>query len=132
MSLNIKNCPQCGRIFAIGMRDLCPHCAKEIDDQFERCYQYLRENRGATMRDLSDETGVPINLIMKFIREGRISLSELPNLAYPCDVCEKPIRKGVMCDSCRQRFVGAVEEIKSDIEERQEAIRRQSYEIRND
>lgn len=132
LSLNVKNCPQCGRIFAVGIREICPECAKKIDQQYELCYAYLRENKMATITQLSDETGVSVSQITKFIREGRISIGELPEMSYPCDVCHKPIRKGMMCDSCRQRFVGAVEGIKKDLSEQSDDVKRQSYEIRND
>lgn len=133
MSLNIKNCPQCGRVFAVGIHEICPACVKELEEQYELCAKYLRENRGATMSQLSEETGVSMNQITRFIREGRISLADLPNMGYPCDVCQTQIRDGVMCDSCRKRFSKDVQGVNEDQQKREERLReelrKQSYQI---
>lgn len=135
MSLNIKNCPQCGRVFAVGIHDLCPACTKALEQQYELCATYLRDNRGATIGQLSEATGVSINQITKFIREGRISLADLPNMGYPCDVCQTNIREGVMCDSCRKRFSKDVKGLSEDQQRREEQLReelrKQSYQIRD-
>lgn len=104
MALNIDNCPRCGKIFAKGVRDICPACVKEVDEEYERCVEYLRENRGSTIKELSDAVDVSVKQITRFIREGRISLYNAPNLAYPCEVCGILIREGSLCDSCRGRL----------------------------
>lgn len=104
MSLNISNCPRCGKVFAVGIKDVCPACVKEIDGEFEKCIKFLRENKGATIHDLSETTNVTVKQITKFIREGRISLYNAPNMAYPCEICGMLIREGGMCDECRKRL----------------------------
>src|SRR5690554_1778067 len=104
MSLNIGNCPRCGRIFAKGIKDVCQPCVKEIDQEYREVADYLRDNRGASLHIVSEETGVSNKQIIKFIREGRISLIDAPNLGIPCDVCGTLIREGIMCESCRGRF----------------------------
>ncbi|GFN32662.1 hypothetical protein PCURB6_29220 [Paenibacillus curdlanolyticus] len=71
---------------------------------YELCAQYLRENRGATIYEVSEATEVSIPQITKFIREGRISLMDAPNLGYPCETCGQMIREGNICDSCRTRL----------------------------
>jgi flagellar operon protein (TIGR03826 family) len=112
MGLNIANCPRCGKIFAKGIKDVCPACVKDLEQEYEACVKYLRENRGATIKQVSDDTKVPVKQITKFIREGRISLYNAPNLAYPCEVCGILIREGGMCDQCRQRLAKDVNAIK--------------------
>ncbi|MUT65022.1 TIGR03826 family flagellar region protein [Paenibacillus sp. NEAU-GSW1] len=101
---NIENCPRCGRIFAKHFRDVCPSCLKDIDKEYELCSTYLRENKGAIITELSESTGVSIRQITKFVREGRISLLNAPNLSYPCEVCGTLIRESNLCDNCRTRF----------------------------
>lgn len=135
MVLNISNCPQCGRVFSIGIRDVCPACAKEIDEQYESCVAFLREERGASIYELHEATGVSISRITKFIREGRISLADAPNLGYPCDVCSTMIREGAMCDKCRRRFTEGIHQLNEDERRRRERSNemdsRSSYEIRD-
>ncbi len=111
MSLNIGNCPRCGRVFAKGYRDVCNDCHKEIEMQYEKCIEFLRENRECHIDQLSEATEVPIRQITKFIREGRISLNGLPNLAYPCEACGTTIREGTMCESCRGRLKGELKNV---------------------
>lgn len=124
MSLNVDNCSRCGRVFVRGVKDICPSCVKEIEMMYDKCLQYLRENRGATITDVSEATEVSIKQITAFIREGRISLMNAPNLSYPCDVCGVLIRAGNICDNCRQRLVKDVNRLNKDEEwKKQEALR---------
>lgn len=124
MSLNIANCPRCGRIFAPGMKDVCSSCVKEVEEQYERCVQYLRENSGATITEVSENTEVPIKQITKFIRDGRISLLNAPNMSYPCDVCGILIREGNMCEACRKRLTHDVHTLKEQEQRRREELRK--------
>ncbi|MEK3789586.1 TIGR03826 family flagellar region protein [Paenibacillus sp. FSL K6-1230] len=102
--MNLANCPRCGRLYSINIRELCPNCIKDIEREYEVCVAYLRENKGANIQELSDATEVPIKQITRFIREGRISIANAPNMMYPCEVCGTLIRENNMCDSCRSRL----------------------------
>lgn len=102
--MNVGNCPRCGRLFAKNVKEFCPNCMREIDKQYERCANYLRENRGATIVELSEAVEVSVRQITKFIREGRISLLDAPNLSYPCEVCGTLIMESHICDNCRKRL----------------------------
>ncbi|WP_028608246.1 TIGR03826 family flagellar region protein [Paenibacillus harenae] len=102
--MNLDNCPRCGKLFAKNFRDVCPSCLREIDKEYERCADYLRENRGSIITEVSDATGVSIKQITKFIREGRISMMNAPNLSYPCESCGSLIRENHICDNCRARL----------------------------
>ena len=104
MGINLGNCPRCGRLFANNFRDICPSCIKEIEEEYEKCLKFLREEKLATIQEVSEATGVSIRQITKFIKEGRISVANNPNMMYPCEVCGVLIRDGHMCDSCRTRL----------------------------
>ncbi|GAE09095.1 flagellar protein [Paenibacillus sp. JCM 10914] len=77
---------------------------KLIEKEYEKCVTYLREQKGATIHEVSEATEVSVRQITKFIKEGRISIANAPNLAYPCEVCGILIRESNMCDSCRTRL----------------------------
>ncbi|MFB5266732.1 TIGR03826 family flagellar region protein [Paenibacillus enshidis] len=102
--MNIDNCPRCGKLYAVNIRELCLNCIKDIEREYEVCVQYLRDNRGSNIQELSEATEVSVKQITKFIREGRISVMNAPNMMYPCEVCGTLIREGHMCDSCRTRL----------------------------
>lgn len=102
--MNLDNCPRCGKLFAKNFRDVCPVCMRDLDKEYELCSNYLREFKGAIITELSDQTGVSIKQITKFIREGRISMVNAPNMSYPCESCGTLIRENHICDSCRMRL----------------------------
>ncbi|WP_010499458.1 flagellar protein [Paenibacillus elgii] len=104
MSLNVANCDRCGKIYMKNNYGLCPNCLREMEKQYETCLKYLRENRACSILELSDATEVPVKQIVKFIREGRISIKSNPNMTYECDVCGAQIREHNMCDACRARL----------------------------
>jgi flagellar operon protein (TIGR03826 family) len=112
--MNVENCPRCDRIFAKGIRDICPRCYQDIEQEYEICVKYLREYKQATMQELSEETGVSVSQITKFLREGRISMKNAPNMSYPCDACGLPIREGNLCTPCRSRLVKDINHLKED------------------
>jgi flagellar operon protein (TIGR03826 family) len=114
MTLNVTNCSKCGRLMVKGPRALCPNCLQEIEEQYKKCLEYLREHRGCTIVELSEATGVSVAQITKFIREGRISVMDYQNLTYDCEVCGAPIREGHMCDNCRKRLLRDLEAAKED------------------
>jgi flagellar operon protein (TIGR03826 family) len=116
--MNIDNCPRCGKLYVINIRELCQNCIKDIENEYEICVQYLRENKGANIQELSAATGVSIKQITKFIREGRISIANAPNMMYPCEVCGTLIRDGHMCDSCRTRLTKELSEAARNENER--------------
>ncbi|ANY74060.1 MULTISPECIES: TIGR03826 family flagellar region protein [Paenibacillus] len=102
--MNLGNCPRCGRLYALNFRDMCSECLKEIEKEYEKCATFLREQKGATIHEVSEATEVSIRQITRFIREGRISIANAPNMAYPCEVCGTLIRESNMCESCRTRL----------------------------
>ena len=105
MSMNVANCPKCGRVYVKNiMHDICPACVKDIEKECETCVKYLRENRGISLQELSEATDVSQSHIIKFMREGRISIMGNRNIFYPCEVCGNNIRERNMCDSCRQKL----------------------------
>ncbi|MDQ0116549.1 TIGR03826 family flagellar region protein [Paenibacillus harenae] len=118
--MNLDNCPRCGKLFAKGIREVCTVCTRDIDKEYELCANYLREYKGAIITELSDETGVSIKQITKFIREGRISMVNAPNMSYPCESCGTLIREGHLCDNCRNRLTNAAQEMKGNLAKKEE------------
>lgn len=103
----LANCPNCGSVFVkTNLRDVCEKCYKEEEVAFETVYTFIRkkENRTATIFETSEGTGVNEELIIKFIKTGRLRLAQFPNLGYPCQKCRTIIREGNLCDECVNEF----------------------------
>jgi flagellar operon protein (TIGR03826 family) len=120
MAMNLDNCPRCGKLFAKGIREVCNVCTRDIDKEYELCANYLREYKGAIITELSDETGVSIKQITKFIREGRISMVNAPNMSYPCESCGTLIREGHLCDNCRNKLTKAAQEMQGNLSKKED------------
>jgi flagellar operon protein (TIGR03826 family) len=114
MSLNVDNCPGCGRVYVKNSYKLCPNCFKDIELQYEKCLKYLRDNRTSMMTELSEATEVSTRQITKFIREGRISIKGNPNMGYDCEVCGTAIRENTMCEPCRSRLAKESKDLHED------------------
>ena len=108
--MNLDYCPRCGKLYAKGLRDICPACVKDIEQEYEKCVDYLKKNRHLNIQQLSEATGVSVRQITRFIREGRIGINSLPNMFYGCESCGAPIREGNMCPSCVAKLAKEIKE----------------------
>lgn len=100
---DIRNCPTCNSLFVkTNLRDVCEACYKEEQKLFDKVYAFIRksENRKATIDEIVEAMEVEEELIMKWIRNGKLRVSDFPNLGYPCDACGTLIQKGKICDQC--------------------------------
>lgn len=112
----IETCPSCGDIYVKNQfRDVCQKCWKEEEQAYDQVSKFMRrrENRAATMLQLVEAVGVEEELIQKFIRTGRLKVTQFPNLGYPCDKCGAIIRSGKLCEPCAL-------EIKKDLEQHEQ------------
>ena len=119
----LSNCQVCGDIFVkTPFKDVCHKCWKEEEKCYEIVYSYLRkrENRIATLQQVVDETEVREELILKFIRNGRLKLANFPNLGYPCERCNTLIKVGRMCSACTQEIAEELKRFEREEERRRE------------
>ncbi|WP_088070578.1 TIGR03826 family flagellar region protein [Gottfriedia luciferensis] len=116
----LRNCPNCNSLFLkTNLRDVCENCYKTEQKQFDVVYNFIRksENRMATMDQIVTATDVDEDLIIKWIRSGKLRVAGLPNLGYPCDSCGTLIQKGSVCPNCATN-------IKQDLYKAEEEKRR--------
>ncbi|MFB9756499.1 flagellar protein [Paenibacillus hodogayensis] len=118
--MNLSNCPQCGKVYVKNNYELCPSCLREIEDQYRKCVEHLRKNRGCTLQELSEGAGVPIRMITRFIREGRIATKDAPNVLTPCESCGELIREGTLCANCRAKLSRDVKHMHEDERRKEE------------
>ncbi|MED4454456.1 TIGR03826 family flagellar region protein [Metabacillus fastidiosus] len=113
----LANCPKCNAIFVkTPLKTICQDCFKQEEADFEKVYKFLRkrENRTALIDDVVEATDVDEDLILKFIRSGRIQLSNFPNLGYPCAKCGTNIREGKLCSYCESDIKSQVEQLERE------------------
>jgi ribosomal protein L32 len=86
--------------------DICPDCQREIEEDFEKVKNYLKEHPNAKIMKIIDDTGVSESRLNRFIRAGRLSIKPI------CESCGKPIESGRLCAECKMKLLS---EIKSSI-----------------
>lgn len=98
----LANCSRCGTVFVKSLRDICQECYKKEEAAFQIVYNYLKQqkNRQATITEIVEETEVEEELIIKFVKDKRLTPKDFPMLAYPCERCGKDIRRGKICTAC--------------------------------
>lgn len=127
----LDNCPRCDALFVKGIRDVCNNCYQQIEKEYDKCAQFLRkrENRGANIQQLSEATGVSVKQITRFIKEGRISVANHPNMGYPCESCGQLIITGNLCSNCAkglQREIGYDQDLAKRLSSEEEKNRREA------
>lgn len=108
--MNLKNCENCGAVFADPVRSICRDCYYKEEDAFQIVYDFLRDrrNREATIDEIAVATKVDKELIVKFIKQKRLRTSQFPKLAYPCENCGVDIVEGRLCVNCAEQLKSEV------------------------
>ncbi|SES84159.1 flagellar operon protein TIGR03826 [Natronincola peptidivorans] len=98
--MELRNCVSCNRTFAYNGSDLCSRCGNTDEDDFKKVKEYLYDNPGASIIEVSEATDVSEKKILRFLRENRIEIKEEDNMLLDCERCGASIRSGRFCDSC--------------------------------
>lgn len=111
--MDLRNCPQCGKVFRYTGRNLCHDCFAEEEKLFERVRDFLDDNQGAKLDKVEEATGVPADKILKWLREGRLISKGgvIPGLV--CERCGAPVESGRLCGKCSRQLE---EQIKTSID----------------
>ena len=72
---------------------------------FELVEQYLRDHPGANLEAVAEGTGIAKELILDFIRRGRLVTLNTEGLLR-CEICGRPIDHGRICDDCAAKLRG--------------------------
>lgn len=98
--MDLRNCIKCGRVFSYKGSEACSRCGENEEESFKKVKEYLYDNPGATVQEVSDETEVSEKLILKFLRDNRIEIRDEHNCFLDCERCGVSIKSGRFCDEC--------------------------------
>lgn len=124
--MEVRNCRKCGRVFnyVAGAR-LCQKCREELEEKFQEVKNYIRENKGAGIQEVSEACEVEVPQIHQWVREERLVFSEDSAIFFNCEKCGAPIRTGRFCDKCKAEmtntFSNAIRQKPSPVKERQKS-----------
>ncbi|MCX7841761.1 MAG: MerR family transcriptional regulator [Clostridia bacterium] len=116
---DVRNCRRCGKIFNyIGGNPICPSCRELNEQTFKKVKEYLYNNPGATLSEVSTVLEVSVEKIKGYLKEGRLEIiGSDSNLVLECESCGKAIRTGRFCDDCSRDLTRDLKSTASEISE---------------
>lgn len=106
----LRNCVRCKALFTDPRHKLCAKCLAEDHKEFDLVREFLRDHRMASVAEVVAGTGVRLERIYGWLREGRLVLGSGvadPNLR--CDTCGAPILTGKLCETCAGNLTRSTE-----------------------
>lgn len=103
----LRNCKKCGKMFSYSSGTLiCPNCISKDEEDFKNVRQYLYENPGATLPEVSTVLEISAEKIKRFLREGRLEIVNTEgNVILECERCGKSIKSGQYCNECAKNLL---------------------------
>jgi len=98
---DLRNCPECGKVFVKINKNLCPDCVDKEEADFENVRKYLKDNPKASVEEIVEITGVEEKKVLRWMREGRVDVSFSDGSSgLTCKSCGTSIRTGNFCSNC--------------------------------
>jgi hypothetical protein len=88
----VEACRGCGGIFPFLPRGVCAACIDLRERRYAEVREWLLDNRGASIAQASEATGVEESLILEFLREGRL---EFVGMQRGAEGAEEEIRERI-------------------------------------
>jgi flagellar operon protein (TIGR03826 family) len=103
---DVRNCRKCGKVYTyIGGPPICPVCSEKDETDFKQVKEYLYNNPGASMSEVSTALDVSVEKITRYLREGRLEIvGGDGNLILECESCGKSIKTGRFCQECQKEL----------------------------
>lgn len=107
--MDVRNCRTCGRIFNYVVGPIiCPRCRELKEAKFQEVKQYVTDNRGADIMEVSEKCEVEIPQIHQWIREERLQFADDSPIRIACESCGTMIRSGRFCDKCKAEMTNGL------------------------
>ncbi len=95
---------------------ICPACKKLQEEKFVEVKQYIREHKGANVKEVCEQCDVESKQIELWIRQERLQFSAEAGVKVPCESCGKMISGGKICSECRNKLAGQLDSmLKKDV-----------------
>ena len=108
--MEVRNCRECGKMFnyTSGMQ-ICPICMKKMDEKFNEVKQYIYDNPGVGIQQVSEEMEVSVKLLKKWVREERLTFMEGSGVGIDCERCGRTILSGRFCEECKRKVTNQLD-----------------------
>ncbi len=105
---NMAHCEKCGGRLVYKYSGIyeCEGCHMEVYNDFGRVKKYIEDHGPTPANEISQNTGVGLATINKFLRAGRVEIPEGSGFYISCAMCGAPIRYGKYCMECAVKSAG--------------------------
>lgn len=89
-------------------------CSEE--EIFSELHHFLlrKNHRNLSTDEVIAKTGVPAELVYKWVKNGKLKPSIFPNLGYPCERCGKLTNHAKLCINCSQTITSTLQQEEKD------------------
>jgi hypothetical protein len=109
--MEVRNCRKCGKMFNfVGGQPICQGCKDKIEAKFQEVKEFVRENKTATMNQISENCDVDRKQIEQWVREERLVFSDESPIKMTCESCGAIIMTGRFCEKCKKDTVNSLAE----------------------
>lgn len=122
------NCRICGKLFfSQSGQPICTKCLSILEEKFVQVKDYLYENPGSSIQQLSKANNVSEQQIKKWVREERLEFTSDSIIGIDCEICGTVIKTGRFCKSCKDDLSSKLgkafnkpipEEVKKELKEK--------------
>lgn len=110
--MDVRVCKQCKRLFNyLSGPSICGACKDALENKFIKVKEYVREHPHEGINEVAEANEVSTNQIRRWIREERLAFSEESGVGLDCESCGKLIKSGRLCQECKEKFLGTVNEL---------------------
>jgi ribosomal protein L37E len=85
----LAKCARCEKLFNKIVSDVCTTCQPDEDADFQRIHDIICRNHDLSANEVAEEAGVPLECVLRMLREGRIERVE-DNDEVKCGRCGAP------------------------------------------
>ena len=101
-----------GRLFHIGGgKYQCEKCDNLVLDDFGKVKEFLAQNGIMTAWEISQSTGVSLEVIEALLIDGRVEIAENSRYFLSCQKCGCAIRSGRYCMDCARTLAQGIQKI---------------------
>ncbi len=103
---NTIRCVRCGKYYINdgNILKMCRYCRIKDKEDFEKVRAYLYKNNIATAIEIEENTGVSVNQIDMYLKNGRLEIPKNSPIFIKCEECGAEIRYGRFCPACSARL----------------------------
>ncbi len=95
-------------------------CREEMEVKFQEVKEFIRQNPGVGINEVSVACEVSSSQIQQWLREERLEVTENSPIFLMCEGCGANIRCGKYCDKCKNNVTSGFKQVLNEYKPKQE------------